>query len=53
MLTAVNVNEIKDLRRRIATSREFSDKQADVIRNYLNQIATLEKVAKDYGLIND
>jgi len=41
------------LQQELATSREFSDKQADVIRNYLNQIATLEKVAKDYGLIND
>jgi chromosome segregation ATPase len=38
-----NVYENGQLRQELATSRDFSDKQADVIRNYLKQIADLER----------
>jgi len=34
------------LRQEVATLRDYSDKQADVIRNYLKQIADLERRLK-------
>jgi AAA15 family ATPase/GTPase len=38
-------NEIKDLQQELATSRDYSDKQADVIRHYVNNNAELDKAA--------
>jgi chromosome segregation ATPase len=42
-LRSENVHENGQLRQELATSRDYSDKQADVIRNYLKQIADLER----------
>ena len=42
-ISGKNVYENGQLRQELATSRDYSDKQADVIRNYLKQIADLER----------
>ena len=41
--TQQNDHENGQLQQELATSRDYSDKQADVIRNYLNQIGELER----------
>ena len=42
-ISGKNVYENGQLRQELTTSRDYSDKQADVIRNYLKQIADLER----------
>jgi len=42
-ISGKNVYENGQLRQEVATLRDYSDKQADVIRHYVSRIADLEQ----------